>query len=92
MLNSLDRQKGVAGILLDLPLDLGLGRVTHYKQSGASERRRKQHKPQQQLGAQSQVVVASKEGFQDLAYPCEMNSFARPMRGIKTASRIRLAQ
>jgi hypothetical protein len=35
----------------------------HYKQSGGSERSRKQHKPQQQLGAQSQVVVAFKEGF-----------------------------
>ena len=92
MLNGLDRQEGVAGVLLDLPLDLGLSRVTHYKQSGGSERSREQHQPQQQFGAQSPVVVASKEGFDDLAYPCEMNSFARPMRGIKTAPRIRLGQ
>jgi len=57
VLNGLDRQDSV---LLDLPLDQGLSRMTHYKQSGGSERSRKKHKPQQQLGAQSQVVVAFK--------------------------------
>jgi hypothetical protein len=62
VLNGLDRQEGVAGVLLDLPLDLGLSRVTHYRQSGGSERSCKQHKPQQQLGTQSQVGVALKEG------------------------------
>ncbi len=43
VLNGLDRQKGVAGVLLDLPLDLGLSRMTHYKQSGASERCGRHH-------------------------------------------------
>jgi hypothetical protein len=57
--------------------------VTHYQESGGSERSRKQYKPQQQLGAQSQVVVAFKEGFQDLAYPCEMNRLPPVMRGRK---------
>jgi len=57
----------------------------HYKQSGGSERSREQHQPQQQFGAQSQVVVASKEGFQDLAYPCEMNRLPPIMRGRKKA-------
>jgi len=57
VLNGLDRQDSV---LLDLPLDQALSRMTHYKQSGGSERSRKKHKPQQQLGAQSQVVVAFK--------------------------------
>ena len=51
VLNGLYRQDGIAGLLLDLPLDLGLSRLTHYKQSGGSERSRKQHQPQQQLGA-----------------------------------------
>jgi hypothetical protein len=43
MLNGLDRQEGVPGVLLDLPVDLGLRRVTNYKQSGGGERSRKQH-------------------------------------------------
>src|SRR5258707_14577256 len=41
VLNGLDRQDGVASVLLDLPLDLGLSRGAHYKQSGASEHSRK---------------------------------------------------
>jgi len=49
VLNGLDCQEGVAGVLLDLPVDLSLSRVTHYKESGGSERSRKQHKPHQQL-------------------------------------------
>jgi len=92
VLNGLDSQEGVAGVLLDLPLDLGLSGVTHYKQSGGSERSRKQHKPQQQLGAQSQVGVALTEGLEKLAYPCEMNRLPPAMSGHKNASRIRLAR
>jgi hypothetical protein len=31
MLNGLDRQEGVAGVLLDLSMDLELGELTHGK-------------------------------------------------------------
>jgi hypothetical protein len=92
VLNGLDREEGVAGVLLDLPVDLGLSRVTHYKQSGRGERSRKQHKPHQQLGAQSQVGPALKEGFQYPAYSCEMNRLSPVMRGRKKASRIHLGR
>jgi hypothetical protein len=57
----------------------------HYKQSGGSERSREQHQPQQQFGAQSEVVVAFKESFQNLAYPCEMNRLPLIMRDRKKA-------
>jgi hypothetical protein len=43
VLNGLDRQEGVTGILLNLPLHLSLRRMTHYKQGGASEGRGGQH-------------------------------------------------
>jgi len=92
VLSRLNCQEGVTGVLLDLPLNLGLSRVTHYKQSGGSERSREQHQPQQQFGAQSQVFVASKEGFQDLAYPWEMERLPPIMRGRKKAFQNSLAR
>src|SRR6267154_407308 len=54
-----------------------------YKESGGSERSRKQHKPHQQLSAQSQVSPALKDRFQNAAYPCEMNRLPPVMRGLK---------
>lgn len=41
-LKGLDRQECVAGVLLDLPLDLGSSEVTHDKQSDESEPGREQ--------------------------------------------------
>ena len=63
----------------------GLG-PEHYKESGGSERSRKQHKPQQQLGAQSQIVVALKEGLQNAVYPSELNKLPQGMRGLRKVS------
>src|SRR5205807_10337741 len=63
-----------------------LSRVTHYRESGGSERSRKQHKPQQQLGAQSQIVVALKEGLQNAVYPSELNKLPQGMRGLRKVS------
>jgi hypothetical protein len=67
-----------------------LSRVTHHQQSGGSERGRKEHKPQQQLRAQSQVVVAFKEGYRDPAYSCEVNRSPPIFRAARKAARIRL--
>ena len=79
VLNGLDCQERIAGILLDLPLDLGLSRVTHHQQSDARESGCKQDNPQRQLGPQTQIRVAPKEGLQNPVYRCEMNSLPPAM-------------
>ena len=86
VLNRLDRQEGVAGVLLDLPLDLSLSRVTHHQQRDASDRSRKQDKPQRQLGPQPQIRVALKEGIQNPSYRCEMNGLPPTMRASRSRS------
>jgi len=47
VLNALDRQHGVARVLFDLPLSLGLSRVTHRQQCAAGKDSGKRHQRQQ---------------------------------------------
>src|SRR5260221_14744851 len=87
-----DRKRGLGGFWLVLPLVWAWRRLPHNKGGEGGGRRRKQHKPQQQLGAQSQVVVAFLERLQNTAYPCKMNRLPPVMRGLKRVSSIRLGR
>jgi len=83
MLNGLDRQEGVAGVLLDLSTDLELGELAHGKQRAPGKHSGKQDKPQKQLCPQSQMGVVFEETFQDLINPCEMNRLPPAMSALK---------